>query len=334
MTPRRAFLCGVGAGSIATTGVFALLSRTEPDSLEQQLDALLTDLRGVGQGAVQGAAVLSDPREAYPWLLDRVQTGHDHQHLSLRERIQDLIESDYASGVLCELDGWKLSHTECALIAASAYRKREAWPSDDAKAGASWLDIEDWGPQTTTRGVVFNPQSDGHGGIWFKARGDIATTRVHFAGEELPVTASKPGFTIGLRDPALSQLINSVGEYDIWAHDFRRDKRQLLGTFRVLEGEDDCAVLDWGPQCARINDPFNAQPNGDSAFWIRMNCAVRSATVMLNSMVLPTTCREDLVTARVLAGTTLETGRHALTVSLASGDRVEVGSFRVDAQCS
>ena len=327
MTTRRTFILGMGAGSVVTMGSLSWFWRAPPLSLEQQLDGLLMELRGISRSVEIVRATRSGNHDSYRWLLDRLHSSGGAG--SINDRLQTLIKQDFSSGQLCELDGWKLSETECALIAA-ATTARTYKPE---AADLPWLSVDDWGPRTTTRGVVFNPQTDGHGGIWFRATGDVSTTRVHFAGVELPVTASEFGFTIGLHDPALGQLVHAAGEHEIWAHDFRSDRRQLLGVFRVLAGQDDCRVLDWGPQCTKPGTAFNQQPDGDSAFWVRLSCTASSATLVLGDVPLPTTCREDLVTARVAEGGQLTAGQHVLNLRFADGRSLTVGAFTVGFAC-
>lgn len=66
-----------------------------------------------------------------------------------------------------------------------------------ARAEASWrkLKIINWGPQSTTLGVVPNPQPGGSAGIWIQVSGDaeIGEVQVMFDGQPAKSTSAAPG---------------------------------------------------------------------------------------------------------------------------------------------
>ena len=76
--------------------------------------------------------------------------------------------------------------------------------------------------------------------------------------------------------------------------------------------------------------PFNEQPSGASAFWVRTDCAVTGAVLELDGEPLKTTLRPQLLTASVPAGHELGPGEYPLTLLLPGGERMPVGMLRVD----
>lgn len=60
-----------------------------------------------------------------------------------------------------------------------------------------------------------------------------------------------------------------------------------------------CSINAWGPKQTVLGNTFNEQPNGDSAFWFKTDCAPAGTKVLFNKVPLKTVERLPTITARI-----------------------------------
>jgi len=262
----------------------------------------------------------------------------------MAQKLDSLIRADFAGNRLFEIEGWQLSETECRLAALAAsmggFREPVTPPPLEPKQGKI-VKVVDWGPQSTRMGEKFNEQADGHCGLWFKAKGAPASAVLVFAGRNQGAQIYPDSFTSGIRGKFMQEIINTPGEYSVELYDKARQLIQPIGTFRVTgnkktagngeaENVNQCTVEAWGPTHSDSGHPFNPQPGGESAFWVRTNCALEGSTLIFAGVELKTTVRKNLLTARVPNGHELEPGKYPLEIHLGhSGRLLKSGELQV-----
>ena len=265
---------------------------------------------------------------------------------SLVEALQAQFSLDFGSGDVIDIDGWRLSRSECLLVAGSARLKglSEAQAASAAEyRDEEFIDIELWGPDRTIEGEIFNPIGNGRGGFWLRVNGQVnGSMRLQLDGVEI-VTHFEPGvITSSLEPDYMEQIIAQPGVYELVLLDKSRHLRQSVGFLTVTErppmatladgstSKVFCTVDRWGPSQAVVGEAFNRQPDGSAAFWVRIGCAPREAVLMLDGVALPTTVRSDLVTARVPHHADLGRGHHSLELfDRASGELLEIGTLEI-----
>lgn len=84
-------------------------------------------------------------------------------------------------------------------------------------------------------------------------------------------------------------------------------------------------ITSWGPESTKAGVVFNAQPNGGSALWIRLNQSLDGyeAAVELNATLLQGNISGNLVTAGVPAALYAQPGTYSLRVIARRGARTE-----------
>lgn len=352
---RRGFLQGsvlvLAVPSIASVGgcsepVSTWQGDVGPEGAQalEALQALARGLDGINSLGPRCFELLNLPsHQVGPTLLQHlVATGSP----TLQHALTEAMRSDFEQGALVDVEGWQLSRTECLLAALGAreqgFGEARPYATDQWQEG-QFVEVERWGPKSTVEGERFNPQPDGHAGIWVAVRDAPATTRFWFDGELQRTEVRADVVTSGLRDEGLERVLGNPGEYRVALVDTATGILQPLGVFVVQprppmarteagrESEVFCQVENWGPREARAGSTFNEQPTGDSAFWVRIACAPAGAELLLEDRALPTTVRSELVTARVPDSEQLQAGKYTLRLGDPStGERVEVGTFRVD----
>lgn len=262
------------------------------------------------------------------------------------DALQAQFSIDFGRGDVVDIDGWRLSRSECLLVAGSA-RLKGLSEAQTASAGEfrdqKFIDIELWGPDRTIEGEIFNPIGNGRGGFWLRVNGQVnGSMRLQLDGVEM-ATHFEPGvITASLEPDFMDQIIAQPGIYELVLLDQSRRLRQTVGFLAVAERppmatlEDGststvfCTVDRWGPSEAVVGEAFNRQPDGSAAFWVRIGCAPPEALLMLDGVALPTTVRSDLVTARIPHFADLSRGLHPLELSdRASGERLVIGAFEI-----
>lgn len=90
-------------------------------------------------------------------------------------------------------------------------------------------------------------------------------------------------------------------------------------------------IIDWGPREGRAGVPFNAQPGGRAALWIRLDRAIdgRIALVQFDDAYLEAQVAGNLVTAMVPGESYASPGVYAVRVVAGDGDGARWSSDRV-----
>jgi hypothetical protein len=262
----------------------------------------------------------------------------------LAPSIDALIREDFAGGRIIDVDGWQLSETECrlaALAAATQGRRSPAMPELSPERAGTVVEVSNWGPQSTPQREVFNEQADGHAGLWFKAENAPASAVIVFDGKVQATQVYAGHMTSGIHGKHMEEVINTPGVYTVELLDRARRIRQPIGEFRVIGTAGPqasagaaamaaCTVQSWGPDRGSAGKPFNEQPGGASAFWVRTDCALPGSELILEGVPLKTTVRDRLLTATVPEGHKLAPGSYELLVRVGGGERlVRAGDFRV-----
>lgn len=316
------------------------VARLPPDHPEAEaaLRMLARDLRGVGY---IGPVCLQRRRNASAGAL--LQLLRHSGATTLEAALQSVIAADFREGRVEDVAGWQLSATECELAALAALEQDLVVPETydlEQWTEATLVEVRGWGPQGTTMGEVFNPQADGHAGIWIQADDAPASIQFSFAGRLRATTVFPDVITSGLAGDLLEEIIHVPGEYPVALVDTSRGLIQSLGTFvvrapprpAVLEdGRPStvfCSINGWGPNTAEAGEAFNRQPNGMAAFWVRTDCAPATARLVLDDVPLPSTVTSNTVTARVPHYAELEPGDLVLRLhDPASNESLKVGRF-------
>jgi hypothetical protein len=332
----------VPAGWLAGCGEAPLtIARVAPDHPEAEvlLRTFARDLRGVD--FIGPECLQRRPEAGVGPLLQRLRRSGA---TTLETALQSAIATDFRDGRLEDVAGWQLSRTECELAALAALEQglavaatysRQSWTE------ATLVEVRGWGPQATTVGEVFNPQPDGHAGLWIQADNAPPSIQFWFAGRLRATTVFPDVITSGLAGELLEEVIQQPGEYPVALVDPSRGLIQSLGTFvvqappRAAVLEDGrtstvfCAIDGWGPDAADAGEAFNRQPNGMAAFWVRTDCAPETARLVLEDVPLPTTVTPHTVTAQVPHYADLGPGDRVLRLhDPVSNEWLEVGRFR------
>lgn len=214
------------------------------------------------------------------------------------------VRQDFAQETLCELDGWRLSLTECQ-VAALRVLAIDANPANEeilaAREKASLRDslsvgtiatLKNWGPKKTLQGVKFNEQADGHCGLWFQIEGAPAHAKIMIDGEVARTTIKPKVVTSGLFGEQQEHILSTPGKYEIALIDPIKKIKQPIGEFEVQEnpshqGVDStaakgsaCAVSKWGPKRTKVGVAKNEQPDGAMGVWVHVNCLPDNAKLL------------------------------------------------------
>jgi len=264
---------------------------------------------------------------------------------TIAEAVDRAVRDDFTAGRIIEVDGWQLSVTECRLAALAAAHqgfKSAQTPELPEIRDAQIVEIKGWGPKSTKQGQPFNEQPDGHSGFWFQALGAPASVVIQFDGKTQGTVIFAEVVTSGLRDDYMHEVINTPGVYKVELFDKAALTRQLIGEFTVhpsgdqpwqtpMEEPANCIIETWGPAKSTAGKPFNPQPGGASAFWVRSNCAVQGNQLHLDGVPLKTTVKKGLMTATVPNGHQLPAGLHELVLRVGSGNQsVAVGTLVIE----
>lgn len=347
-TARSALLLAWGHGLVACSrepGSTAATPTAPPAEPVKTLDQYAATMQAVSYIGVScrkplGLGDLPDDqlRVALEAELEPLATPFDTPE-ALRARVDELIRADFDAGAVIEVEAWRLSRTECLLAALAAlaqgYETAQVPEQPKLRIGTI-VEVEDWGPKSTRQGQPFNQQSDGHSGMWFKARGAPASVVLMFDGRSQTTQVYAEHLTSGIRGAQMEQVLNNPGAYEVALFDKATMTRQPVGEFVVEPAPEAapfaeaCRVEAWGPDRAVPGQPFNEQPDGASAFWIRTNCARDGSVVQLDGVALKTTVRDGLLTASAPNGHELAPGEHAVTILVGgTGETLQVGILTV-----
>ena len=183
---------------------------------------------------------------AFAILQAKVMAGLSAHNSDLHAELEGKVWRDFATGRLCQLDGWQLSATECRL-AALAFLFREdggqiaQTKGDDSPISglpdASIADLEGWGPRSGEAGAGFNPQADGSSALWFRFADidDRHSYEIYFGLQPLrtSVVGARNLITATVTEWQVKRLTANPGEVPVHLVDLRHGNKQLLGRFRV-----------------------------------------------------------------------------------------------------
>lgn len=347
---RRDFLY-LTAGGAAAVGVGAAggvwlfcPGRNEPLTAHRQLHSLAASMQGIAgvgrawldanPGVEPGAAVM----EALG-----LQPGKLLTHRELVEQIEQRVARDFEQERLFVHQGWQLSETEArlaalhvALLGPDASEANDA--AFDSAPQGSLVDVQRFTPQAMEAGKTLKGDGVPDGVIWFGTAGVPAPRmRLVIRGRQLTINTTERGFSSRLPEALIDELGSNPGDHELWLYDPVENRRQKLGTLTVRgseRGQDGfCTVDRWGPESTAAGETFNTQPDGASAFWIRVGCFPESTVVTLNGVEVHTTLRpgDGLITTHITDHSIYaEPGKYAVELlDTESGARQAVGTFVV-----
>lgn len=321
-----------------------------PGLLDRQALAVIAELRGttpVARAWLQRYAHLEPGREMLERRLLALLETDEPAHLAgapFGERLAAAVERDFRGGRLCEVDGWLLGESECV----AATLRLELYGESEPDGEAAWregvlVEVIDWGPRETFRGVGVNVQPDGHSGLWFRIENAPSWLRIEIDGAIAPTYISETVITSGLYGEQRDHILETPGEYPIAIVDPMQRIRQPIGVFTVrppppflirADGTTSvfCAVEAWGPDGNRTGRPANPQPDGHDGLWIRTACAPDHVQVLFDGDPLVTTNdRNSGVVTALLPASHYAVARVA-RIQLYdpdSGEVLDVGEFAV-----
>ena len=331
MVERRTFLLAgiAGGGGLATLayqgwrpdlGGFWLGSRPLYFLSEGEGAQLLSVMEPLGSVDAMGEAWLAsledtpDLLELMAAFLARLPSTEPQ----LSSAIAAGVRRDFAERALCDVAGWRLSLTECQLagmrrlaVQAGLLEPGDlAAPSDTAYTVGEIAPVENWGPRQTLLGKPFNPQLDGHSGMWFKLAGVPGHAKIMIDGEIARTSVREGVVTSGLRGEMQQRILATPGEYEVALVDPIRRTRQLIGFFTVkadpsmasmtvASAEDFCSVEQWGPRTTRAGVAVNEQPDGSMGLWLHTSCLPEGSRLLFGEDPLDYRRREFGLTAAV-----------------------------------
>lgn len=319
------------------------------------VEAVLLGLDGtvdVGQAWLAGEGAGRDLRG----LMDGLQIllGDADSREAIEAALSEHIRREHVEGTLCEVDGWRLSRTECelaairwlafgSLAAAAAPVQAESQTAANEPGKAPMIvEVSNWGPRGTEQGSPFNVQPDGHSGLWFAAVNAPSWVKILIAGREAPTTVLDRVVTSGLFGEDGHRILSTPGSYPVELFDPVSGIRQPIGDFVVhpraeralledgTRAEWLCPVSAWGPDRTRAGEPANAQPDGSMGLWFRTACAPGNVRLLFGEDRLGMTRSEFGLTARVPLALIESAGeRRIALLDVDTGQEMAVGLFHI-----
>lgn len=82
-------------------------------------------------------------------------------------------------------------------------------------------------------------------------------------------------------------------------------------------------IKNWGPKSTKAGIPFNKQPNGNAAFWVKVGSSAEGtdAELVFAGHALPTAIQDNLLTAQVSRDLYGQPGKYALQVKRSAGGK-------------
>lgn len=301
----------VGVGAAGGVWLFCP-GRNEPLTVRRQLHSFASSMQGVARtghawldanpGIEPGAALM----EALGLQPDKLLT-----HRELVQQLEQQVTRDFEQERLFVHEGWQLSRTEArlaalhvALLGPDASEAND--PAFESAPEGSLVDVERFTPEAMQAGETLEGSGVPEGVIWFGTAGVPAPRmRMVIRGRQLTINTTERGFSSRLPQALIEELGNNPGEHELWLYDPVENRRQKLGALTVrgdVQKQDGfCAVDRWGPESTQAGETFNTQPDGASAFWIRIDCFPESTVVTLDGVEVPTTLRpgDGLITTHI-----------------------------------
>lgn len=260
------------------------------------------------------------------------------------ERLGATVEADFARGRIFEHESWWLSETEARLAALhvellGSQASEVESPGFGNAPEADIVSLSDFNPKQVEQGEPINHPGLPENVLWFAtAQSPPPRFVVYLADKRLTTTASENGFSVRVPDTLRYELFETPGEHEIWLYDPVVNRRQRLGALTVRapssESAEFCPVTNWGPRKTRSGQPFNEQPDGASAFWLRIECFPKSTVVLLEETEVPTTLRpgNGLITTHIEDHALYrEPGEYTVALkNTATGQTKRVGTFVVE----
>ena len=163
----------------------------------------------------------------------------------LLSQIERRILNDFATGDLCQIDGWTLSSTECKVAAIAYLFKRDGGHihNSSAKSNLDYLNesiiapVDRWGPQIVSIGKGgFNLQSNGNSALWIRFDGLDEGPFVVYIGSlaaQTTVQTKRNLITASLSKQQVDTLMKVPTEVPVYLVDHVTSTKQLVGHLLV-----------------------------------------------------------------------------------------------------
>ena len=245
---RRQLLKSAGIAAAAVATGFAVRRVVVTDkasvSLSPDFEALIV---GGRYSPDLGEAYLGDriPRnlQTYEGLIE--ETVRSLPRGDLEADVARVIAADFATGRICDVNGWQLALIECRLAAIAYFYRANGGRIEedlqvkdplDALPDADIAQVERWGPQSTPVGEPFNRQPDGDSAVWMR----LAEVPEHnlylvYLGTQIVrgrASRERKLITASLSAEQVKSLIAAPGEIPIHLVDPVKGK-QLVGHLAV-----------------------------------------------------------------------------------------------------
>lgn len=314
MKRRTLLIAGGSSLALLGLGVWSLRPfHVLPAAASVQLEDLARSMRGstaVGRAFLEHNRDLDLKRLLFARL--ELQRSDSITQPELIERLQAAVRQDFQTGRIINAESnWLLSETEVWLAALQIRLLDDEAPGpadigfEFSRVG-EFLDVVDFAPRQVTVGQPLQHPDLADNVMWFNVAEAPAHLQIFINDQRILPSVNPRGFSVRISRRLLESLWSEPGRHAIWAYEPAAQLRQTIAYLIVVDGaraelEGFCRVGAWGEQHTRAGEAFNVQPDGSSAFWIRIGCAPEDTVVMLGSQALPTTVRlaEGLITARV-----------------------------------
>jgi phosphoglycerol transferase MdoB-like AlkP superfamily enzyme len=113
---------------------------------------------------------------------------------------------------------------------------------------------------------------------------------------------------------------------------FRVGEKKPVELAKVVKLEPlDCIIEQWGPKKTYVGEGFNIQPNGQSALYVKTDCADQPLDIRIDGENMWTTKDEDVLsTMMIVDDLVAESGRHTVELyDRTTGRSQPLGVFRV-----
>lgn len=152
-------------------------------------------------------------------------------------RLQQRIQQDFPEGKLLRVQSWQLSATE-ALAAVLRFKAAgvSAVTTVTGPVEGHIAEVSNWGPRTTTAGVLPNSFGEGFAALWFDAEDAPRWAQIAIDGQRLHTTYRENRVLVGTFRGQLEfqkKLFSQPGEYPITLHDDMTNTWQHVATFVV-----------------------------------------------------------------------------------------------------